>query len=463
MSIKVFKTFLLFVFLNLCVSQVFAEDTPRITFTVKALFKDRVMLEINGVQRFLSAGDVSPEGIKLVSSDAHQANIVCHDQDFMLYINQSAYVGTVDVEPSAYSIPNKIVPGDTVAFNKGGSNDIIKYTLKIEHGNPVVMEDGQDAIWIGMQNKLLRFDVKKEAWGVFPLEKENVGRIDKLSVSDKSVIFRRGSNLSLFDTRNRNFYIQLHRAPSSHQFIDETLWFVDTEKGLGKVKPENRNKPNTSYADALLYKEKPKDKNKPIDKDKPKSGSKKPKVKNENAMMMAANGDDIWYSHYSNYKQAEKKKRLNEVCVSRYNKKRKTFIRYTREEMGLDNKINCIYLAVGEDQVWVGHDNKRDGLSVFDTSTSRWKQITESTNEMLIGGGKIVLDNGKLIMLVDNQLIALDTETLYADVLLGNATIENPRQSVIHAYDGYAWLSVLESVYKHSRSFYSLVLYKIPI
>ena len=113
---------------------------------------------------------------------------------------------------------------------------------------------------------------------------------------------------------------------------------------------------------------------------------------------MAANGDDIWYSHYSNYNNGEKKKRLNEVCVTRYNKKRKTLIRYTREEMGLNHRLNCTFLAVGEDQVWVGFDSKKDGLSVFDTSTKRWKRITESTNEMLIGGRKIVLENGKLIM-----------------------------------------------------------------
>ena len=38
-----------------------------------ALFKDRAMLEINGVQRLLKAGETTPEGVKLIASDSKGA------------------------------------------------------------------------------------------------------------------------------------------------------------------------------------------------------------------------------------------------------------------------------------------------------------------------------------------------------------------------------------------------------
>lgn len=464
MLVKASKAIIFFILINVCVTQGFSANKPKITFTVKALFNDRAMLEINGEQRLLSAGEVSPEGIKLISSDAHEANIICHDKEFTLYINQTAYVGTTEVsEPSAFNIPNKIVPGNTVAFRKENMNGVIKYTLKTESNQPTVMEHGQNAIWIGIDKKLLRFDVKKEAWGVFDLSDSVINRIDKLSVSDKSIILKTSKliknkmhyYLSLFDIRSRVFYTQFEGIPNSYQFIGESLWFLDRSKGLGHVKPRKNSK-KTSYKDALLYKEKPKDKNTPA------PGNKKPKEKNENANMLSANGDDIWYSHYSKYRSDDRRHRLDEACVSRYNKKLKTYKQYTRKEMGLDEKINCSYLAVDDDQVWVSHDNKNAGLSVFNTATKTWKHILSSTNNMLIGGSKIILDNDQLLMFSNNQLIALNTKTLYANVVLGDAVIKNLWQSDFHAYDGYAWYAAQETSAKNSRKV-NFVLYKIPI
>lgn len=465
MSIKVSKAIIfIFILLNICATQCLAANTPKITFSLKALFKDRAMLEINGEQHLLSAGEESPEGVKLISADAHEANLICHGQEFSLYINQTAYVGVAEKsELSAFNIPRKVVPGNTVAFNKENVNGVIKYTLKGVYNYPAVMEDGQDAIWIGVEKKLLRFDVEKEAWGVFDLSDNVLSRIDKISVSDKSVILKsskliknkRHYGLSLFDMRTRDFYTQLDGIPSSYQFIDETLWFLDSYKGLGYVVP-GKNNSKTSYRDALLYKEKPKDKNKP------ETSAKKSKVKNERANMLSANGNDIWYSHHSKFKRDDRRHRLDEVCVSRYNKKHKTFVRFTRKDMGLDEKINCLHLAVGDDQVWVSHENKNAGLSVFNMSTKTWKHISASANNMLVGGGKIVLDNGQLLMISNNQLIALNTKTFYARVLLGDAVIKNQWQSIFHANDGYAWYAVLDATGKKTRNL-NFVLYKVSI
>lgn len=463
MSIKASKV-IIFILLNICATQCLAANTPKITFSLKALFKDRAMLEINGEQRLLSAGEESPEGVKLISADAHEANLICHGLEFTLYINQTAYAGAAEKgELSAFNIPPKVVPGNTVAFSKENVNGVIKYTLKGGYNNPAVMEDGQDAIWIGVDKKLLRFDVEKEAWGVFDLSDNVISRIDKISVSDKSVILKsskliknkRHYGLSLFDMRTRDFYTQLDRVPNSYQFIEETLWFLDSYKGLGYVVPR-KNNPKISYRDALLYKEKPKDKNKPG------ASAKKSKVKNERANMLSANGNDIWYSHYTKFKRNDRRNRLDETCVSRYNKKHKTFKRFTRKEMGLDEKINCSYLAVAEDQVWVSHENKNAGLSVFNTASKTWKHISVSANNMLVGGSKIILDNGQLLMISNNQLIALNTETYYANVVLGDAVIKNQWQSTFHANDGYAWYAAREASEKNPRKL-NFVLYKIPI
>lgn len=467
MSIKVLiaATFLL---LSVCTTQGLAAIEPKITFSLKALFKDRAMLEINGEQRLLSVGEVSPEGIKLISSNAHEANLICHEEEFTLYINQTAYVGSAEqVNPPAYNIPDKIVPGNTVAFSKKKVNDTIKYTLKTPYSNPTVMQDGQGAIWIGVGKELLRFDVKKEAWGVFDLSDNVNYRIDKLSVSDKSIIMnttesiknRRHYYLSLFDMRSRDFHTQLDGTPISYQFIEETLWFLDSQRGLGYVVPR-KNNPNVSYNDALLYKEKPKKKLK--DQDAVKTKNKKSKVKNEKGNVLSANGDDIWYSHHTRYKTKDRKNRLNEVCLSRYNKKHKTFSRFTRKEMGLDTKINCMYLAVSDDQVWVSHGRKNEGLSVFDTVSKKWKHIRTSANNMLVGGRKIILDNDKLIMLSNNQIIALNTKTLYADVILGDAVVTHPGQATFHAKDGYVWYALKERSTSNPVKF-NFVLYKVPI
>jgi len=81
---------------------------------------------------------------------------------------------------------------------------------------------------------------------------------------------------------------------------------------------------------------------------------------------------------------------------------------------------------------------------------------------MLVGGGKMVLDNGQLLMISNNQLIALNTKTFYARVLLGDAVIKNQWQSIFHANDGYAWYVALDAAGKKARNL-NFVLYKVPI
>ena len=462
----------LFVLISIYSVQSLAAEQPRITFSVKALFKDRAMIEINGTQHLLSVGDESPEGITLLSSNVNEANIYCHGNEYTLYINQTAYsfvpannnkTVPANNKTTKYKMPKKMVPGKTIPFVQTKVNGITKYMLKTEYDNPSVMEFGQDAIWIGAGKKLLRFDIKKEAGLEFDLS----SHIRNLSVSDKAVILnaskmvknKRRSGLFLLDTKNGEINQQLDAYPDDHEFIEKTLWFLDHEKGLGRFQPKI-NKPNINYKDALLYKEKKKEKtsNKDIDKTKKKKKNKKV----ENAYKLSTHNNDIWYSHRSKFKKKLKKQRLNETCVSHYNKKSKTFKKYSRKQMGLDAKYNCSHVAASKQQIWVSHERKDAGLSMFNTSTNRWKHILASANNMLIGGDTIMLDNNQLWMVINNQLIGLNTKTLHANVVLGDAVVMNyPWQSKFYVKNGYAWYITKESPNnKPTKS--KTVLYKIP-
>ena len=453
----------------LCIYSVqsFPASEPKITFSVKALFKDRAMIEINGERRFLSAGEESPEGVKLLSSDVNEANILCHGNEYTLYINQTAYSGFSEKNnKSEFYVPKVIVPGKTIPFFKKSSNGVTKYILKDEYNIPSVLEYGQDAVWIGIDRKLFRFDVEKEAWGLFDLTDSMSYKINKLSVSDKSIILnatkmiknKRRSGLYMLDKRTSKLHHQLDSSPVSFQFSDEELWFLDSSKGLGYIKPKMNNS-NVSYKDALLVKEKKEKEDKNKNKDKK---TKSKTNKNKNAYLLSTNGDDIWYSHHSKFRSSDKSNRLKEVCVSRYNKKHRTFEIFTRNEMGLDAKYNCVYLAVSDDQVWVSHGDRKAGLSVFNTATKKWRQILASTNNLLIGGTKIMLDNNRLSVIISNQLIVLNTKTLHADVIWGNAIDTSYWRSSFFIKNSHAWFVTLEpSNQKHKSNM--LVLYKIPV
>jgi hypothetical protein len=447
-----------------------ALSEPEITFSVKALFKDRAMIEINGTRHILSSGEESPEGVKLLSSNVNEANISCHGKEYTLYINQNVYSGTsVENKKSNFKIPKKFVPGKTIPFIQEELNGFTKYTLKPDYIKPSVIEYGQDAIWIGAGKELLRFDINKEAWGEFDLEQYIDHEINSLAISDKSVILnatkyiddKKHSGLFLFNTRTSNLSYQLDSTPGNFSFVKEKLWFLDYAKGLGYFYPQT-NSPNTSYEDALLYQEKSKDKEKDKTKNKKKDKNKRNRKKSENTYVFSSHDDDIWYSHHSHFRANDKNNRLHEVCVSHYNAKYKTSTRFTRREMGIDAKYNCSHLAVSKDQVWVSHDKQEAGLSVYNTATKQWKHISASANNMLIGGKKIMLDNDQLWMMSNNQLIGLNTETMHANVVLGDAVITQPWHSSFYVKNGYAWFTTKEiSNIKPSK--YRLVLYKVPI
>lgn len=60
-------------FAALALAGIALADPPRVK--VVALFPDRAMLEIDGQQRLLRAGQTGPQGVKLIAADTHEAVI----------------------------------------------------------------------------------------------------------------------------------------------------------------------------------------------------------------------------------------------------------------------------------------------------------------------------------------------------------------------------------------------------
>lgn len=402
------------------------------------------MLEINGTQHLLSTGEESPEGVTLLSSNAHEAKVFCHGNEYTLYINQTAYASTPHTtKKSDFAISKKLVVGEIISSKRSEKNEIIKYTLKSDFKKPSDISSGQGAIWISSGNKLLRFDIKKEAWSVFDSSYGIQENISSLAISDKHILLatsktikrQRSSGIFSLDIKAKKLQQQLNTVSRSYQFSGKNLWFLDNYKGLG-VSTLGKN---TNYRDALL------DKN----------------TKEEYAYNLSINGNDIWYSHHAK-NNSSNEQRLNGKCVSHYNIKNKTYESFTRKDMDLNPKHNCAYLAASNQRVWVSHRTKNAGLSMFNIAQKKWQHISSSANNSLIGGQKILLHNNKLWMTSGNQLLSLDTETRQSKIILGDAIMKASWYSDFHVSDGYVWY-VTKEKHKTKPKKTKFVLYKVPI
>lgn len=72
---------------------------------VQGLFGGSAVLVINGKQRLLKQGQISPEGVKLVSSDSHQAVVEVEGQQFTLGLSQHISSNFQAAEQAEVRIP----------------------------------------------------------------------------------------------------------------------------------------------------------------------------------------------------------------------------------------------------------------------------------------------------------------------------------------------------------------------
>ena len=81
-------------------SQSARAETPSII--VQGLFKDKAVMVINGQQRFIKAGETSPEGVTLVSSNAKQAVVEVDGEQHILTLSQR--IGAAYTEPEKKTV-----------------------------------------------------------------------------------------------------------------------------------------------------------------------------------------------------------------------------------------------------------------------------------------------------------------------------------------------------------------------
>lgn len=72
---------------------------------VKGLFANRALLEINGQPRVMKAGEVSPEGVRLVSSTSREAQVEINGQQQTLTLSQQIGSSFTPAEYAEVRIP----------------------------------------------------------------------------------------------------------------------------------------------------------------------------------------------------------------------------------------------------------------------------------------------------------------------------------------------------------------------
>jgi aspartyl protease family protein len=134
--------------------------------TVLGLFTGKAMLRIDGTQRLLKVGQLSPEGVKLISADSEQATIEINGRQRQLQLGThissqfaAAKVKTVQVWPDSngmYSVNGSINGGsvgflvdtgaNTIALN---ANDAKRLNIDYKaRGQKVMGETASGTSWV---------------------------------------------------------------------------------------------------------------------------------------------------------------------------------------------------------------------------------------------------------------------------------------------------------------------------
>lgn len=89
------RLFVLLLTIALSVSAMAREKIP--TVALSGVLGSKVILEVDGQRHMLAAGDVTPEGVRLISHDHEQAKVQINDKDYQIRLG-AAPVGSSYVE-----------------------------------------------------------------------------------------------------------------------------------------------------------------------------------------------------------------------------------------------------------------------------------------------------------------------------------------------------------------------------
>ncbi|MGE3295737.1 MAG: TIGR02281 family clan AA aspartic protease [Porticoccaceae bacterium] len=112
-----------------------------------ALFRDRAMLEINGVQRLLKAGEMAPEGVRLVASDSTGAVLEIDGKRVRLALSQRIAASYAEAEFAEVRIPR----GEQGHHFVGGSINGHGVRFLVDTGATTIAMSSLDAERLGLK------------------------------------------------------------------------------------------------------------------------------------------------------------------------------------------------------------------------------------------------------------------------------------------------------------------------
>lgn len=114
---------------------------------VLALFKDKAVLRINGAQRTLRVGEVSPEGVRLISADSAQTVLEINGKRSTHALGSHASYATLG---SAARSAVQIWRGAGGMYTTGGSINGMPVMFLVDTGASVIAMNSQDARRFGI-------------------------------------------------------------------------------------------------------------------------------------------------------------------------------------------------------------------------------------------------------------------------------------------------------------------------
>jgi aspartyl protease family protein len=133
-----------------CCAIVSAQAQNKIS--VIGLFKDKAIVEIDGVRRVLNTGATSPEGVRLLGADSKGAVMVIDGQEQRFVLGSKIIAGTAS--PSATKATVKIWPDPAGMYLVNGSINQFPVKFLVDTGATLVAMNEVEAKRIGIPYKL---------------------------------------------------------------------------------------------------------------------------------------------------------------------------------------------------------------------------------------------------------------------------------------------------------------------
>jgi aspartyl protease family protein len=134
-------------FVGLCLAMASASALAAPEVQANALFKDRAMLEINGVQRLLKAGEVTPEGVRLVASESKGAVLEMDGKRVPLALSQRIAASYAEAAFAEVRIPR----GEQGHHFVGGSINGHGVRFMVDTGATTIAMSSVDAERLGLK------------------------------------------------------------------------------------------------------------------------------------------------------------------------------------------------------------------------------------------------------------------------------------------------------------------------